>query len=65
MIRNVEVRESAKRAGVRLWQVAMELGMAEATLTRKLRIELSPRDKALVLEAIEAIASRQDQEVEA
>ena len=65
MIQNLELRESAKRAGVRLWQVAMELGMAEATLTRKLRIELSPRDKALVLEAIEAIASRQDQEVEA
>ena len=51
---NEAVRVSAKRAGVRLWEVADYCGMADSTLSRQLRKEL-PKQMDL-LAAIKAIA---------
>lgn len=55
---NHELREQAKIAGVKLWQIALELGVSEPTVIRWLRIELEPERKKQILEAIENIAGR-------
>ena len=48
MICNEDIRTEAKRAGIRLWQIASRLGCAEATFSRKLRFELSTDEKAKI-----------------
>lgn len=54
---NVEVRETAKRNGVKLWQVAEEIGMSDAAFSRKLRHELPDADRERVLNAINRLAA--------
>lgn len=49
---NHEIRQAAKDAGLRLWEVADALGMQDYALSRKLRHELQPDEKARVLAAI-------------
>lgn len=55
---NQELRKQAKKAGVTLWQIALEIGVSEPTVIRWLRIELEPERKKQILEAIENIAGR-------
>lgn len=45
---NTDIRETAKRAGVRLWQIADELGINDGNFSRKLRRELSADEKAKI-----------------
>ena len=54
---NAEIRETAKRSGVKLWQVAEEIGMSDAAFSRKLRHELADKDRERVLNAIERLAT--------
>lgn len=42
---NTDIRKYAKTHGVRLWQIADELGISEITMSRKLRYELSEDEK--------------------
>lgn len=49
---NAEIREAAKQAGVRLWRVADRLGINDGNFSRKLRRELKPDEKAMVLKII-------------
>lgn len=56
---NLDVRAAAVSSGVRLWQVADALGIADASLSRKLRKELPPEEK----ERIFAIIKRLSKEV--
>lgn len=44
-MKNQEIRQAAAGAGVRLWQIAEALGIADFTLSRKLRRELPPEEK--------------------
>ena len=53
---NTEIREAAKRNGVRLWQVAEVIGIADATLSRKLRRELPASERERVMSVIEKLA---------
>lgn len=55
---NKSIRETAKRSGVRLWEVAYSLGITDATLSRKLRRELPADEQAKVLDIIEGIAEK-------
>lgn len=55
-MRNHEIREWAKEQGVKFWEIGMEMGVSEATITRWLRVELDEEKKAAMLEAIEKIA---------
>ena len=41
---NIEIRESAKKNGVKLWMVAEAMGIADSGLSKKLRREL-PADE--------------------
>lgn len=56
MIANVEIRNSAKEKGVKLWRVAEALGMADSAFSRKLRHELDAEEKSRVMAAIEQLA---------
>lgn len=52
---NADVRTVAKKAGVFLYQVAAAMGISEPTMTRKLRFELSDKEKESIFEAIKHI----------
>lgn len=58
---NTEVRNAAKNSGIRLWQVADEIGMNESVLSRKLRKELPDAEKARLLDAIRRLARRKQE----
>ncbi len=53
---NFDVRFAASKAGVKLWQIADALGMADSNFSRKLRKELPDDEKAKILEIIRRIA---------
>lgn len=55
---NVDIRNFAKEKGVRIWQIADELGVAESTFIRSMRYELTPERKASVINAIEWAAAK-------
>lgn len=50
---NRDIRMAAADAGLYLWEVAESLGIADGTLSRKLRNEMSQDEKETVLQAIE------------
>lgn len=52
---NKDVREAAKAAGVRLWQVAEGLGMNDSAFSRKLRHELPEETRRQALAIIERL----------
>ena len=53
---NFDVRFAASKAGVKLWQIADALGMADSNFSRKLRKELPDDEKTKILEIIRRIA---------
>lgn len=56
---NVDIRQAAEQAGVKLWQIADALGIADFAFSRKLRHELPSEEK----DRIFAIISELSQEV--
>lgn len=52
MKQNARIREAAKAAGIRMWQIAEELGMQDATFSRKLRHELPAKEAEKILSII-------------
>ena len=54
---NAEIRRAAGGAGVKLWELAEALGVADATLSRKLRHELPEDEKQKILEIIDRLSS--------
>ena len=49
---NQEIRSEAKRAGVRLWEIAERLGVNDGNFSRKLRRELNPEERRKILAII-------------
>lgn len=58
-MKNQDIRRMAAGAGVKLWQIADALGIADCSLSRKLRKELPQEEK----EEIFSIIQRLSQEV--
>ena len=54
---NTEIRDAAKRSGVKLWQGAEEIGMSDSAFSRKLRHELSDKDRENVISAINRLSA--------
>lgn len=52
---NEEIRNQARIADVKHWQIADHLHISEATLTRKLRHDLKDEEKEQILKAIAEI----------
>ena len=57
MSANMEIRNAAKKAGIRLWEVAAACGVNDGNFSRKLRQELPQEEKMKIL----AIIDRLDQ----
>jgi len=55
-LKNTEIRMRAATNGVRLWQIADELGIADGNFSRKLRHELPDSKKAKILKIIDQLA---------
>ena len=48
---NTDIKQAAKAAGVRLWQIADKIGIADSSFSRRLRYKL-PNDKKQEIFAI-------------
>lgn len=55
-MKNTEIRTLVKTTGVKMWQIADVLGVADTTLCRKLRKELPQDQKAKILDIIQQLA---------
>lgn len=55
-MRNEDVRSYAKKKRVQLWEIAAELGIADSTFSRKLRIELADEDKRKIMGIIDRLS---------
>ena len=53
---NQDIRRAAAGAGVKLWQIADELGIADCNFSRKLRKELPQAEKEKILAIIERLS---------
>ena len=53
---NQDIRRTAAGAGVKLWQIAEALGIADCSLSRKLRRELPDDEKAKIFAIIQELA---------
>lgn len=54
---NLDVRQTAKRSGVKLWQIADSLGIADSNFSKKLRYELPKEEKSKVFAVIAQLAA--------
>lgn len=53
---NKDIRRTAAGAGIRLWQIADALGIADCSLSRKLRKELSQEEKEKIFSIIRKLS---------
>lgn len=59
---NMEIRSSAKKAGVKLWEVAEAIGITDGMFSRKLRRELPEAEQRKILCIVADIARRKEAE---
>ena len=55
-MKNKEIRTYAKEKGVKLWQIAAELGINDGNFSRKLRKELPAEQKEKIMQIIDRLA---------
>ncbi|MDQ5984274.1 MAG: hypothetical protein RUMPE_01321 [Eubacteriales bacterium SKADARSKE-1] len=55
---NSDVKKAIRTADLKFWEVAQELGLADSTLSRKLRFELTEDFKDSIFKAIEKLSGR-------
>ena len=53
---NQDIRRTAAGAGVKLWQIAEALGIADCSLSRKLRKELPAEEKEKIFGIIRELS---------
>lgn len=58
--KNEPIRSSLRIQNVKQWELAQALGMAEATLSRKLRTELPVEQQMDMVKLVEQIAKERD-----
>lgn len=54
-MRNQEIRQAAEEAGVKLWEIAEELGITDSYFSRKLRRDLPDEEKRRILNIIKSL----------
>ena len=59
-MKNKDLRMHALESDVPLWKVAEELGMADSSLSRKLRKELSEGEKERIIAVIDDLAEKME-----
>lgn len=55
-VKNQDIKDAAKKSGIKLWQIAEKLGIWDATLSRKLRKELPQEEKEKIIGIIAELA---------
>ena len=55
-MKNQEIRRAAAGAGIKLWQIAEALGIADCSLSRKLRRELPAEERERIFAIIRELA---------
>lgn len=55
-VKNQDIRDAAKKSGIKLWQIAEKLGIWDATLSKKLRKELPQEEKEKIISIIAELA---------
>lgn len=55
---NMEIRKEVVKSGVKMWEVAEAMGIADTTFSRKLRRELPHEQQEHILTVIREIAGR-------
>lgn len=53
---NDVIRQRANGRGVKLWQIAYQLGMNDASFSRKLRRELPEEEQQKIIQLIDQLA---------
>lgn len=59
---NKKIREHAAKEGVKLWEIAEQIGIAATTFSVRLRHELPAKEQARIIAAIDTIASNHGEE---
>ena len=54
-MKNKEIRICAMEHGVKLWEIAKQMGISPETLSRRLRRELSTEEKERMMQAIREV----------
>ena len=54
---NTDIRQAAKAAGIRLYQIAAEIGLNDGNFSRRLRRELPDAEKQKIFEIINQLSS--------
>ena len=55
-MKNQDIRRTAAGAGIKLWQIAEKLGIADCSLYRNLRRELPAEEKEKIFSIIRELA---------
>lgn len=58
MTANADIKAAAKKQNVCIWEIAEALGIADTTMSRKLRRELLDADKAEIFAIIDRVAAQ-------
>lgn len=58
---NTDIRQAAKAAGVRLWQIADKIGIADNNFSRRLRRELPDSQKQEIFAIIAGLQKGADE----
>ena len=53
---NRSIKEAAKAAGVKMWQIAKAMGISDMTLCRRMREDLSPEQEQEYIEVIKKLS---------
>lgn len=60
-MKNIDIREAAANAGVKLWQIADKLGIYDGNFSRRLRKELSEEEKKKIFSIIDELVKEEQQ----
>ena len=60
---NMEIRNAAKKDGIRLWEVAAVCGINDGNFSRKLRQELPQEEQEKILAIIDQLAREKQEAV--
>lgn len=59
-MKNKDIRNAIAESGVKMWQVAEALGIADTTFCRRLRHELPAEEKERIFAVIRSLAGEVD-----
>lgn len=60
---NKEIRNAAKNAGIRLWEVAAAYGINDGNFSRKLRQELPQEEKEKIMAIIDRLVRERQEAI--